>query len=178
MTINPRALMLAIAIPLSASILAESLTVETVSPSHSGKSDILTSLVTDWSAHFSRLYPDTTLRVLDTDAANALLSLGEGAADISPMSQAIEDAELKAFTRRFGYEPTPVKVAIAPQDKRDSSSRFLYVYVNKQPAKPLAEPESQFVKLILSRLGQEAVASSGYEPIPESVVHAELEKIL
>ncbi|MBD8492006.1 phosphate ABC transporter substrate-binding protein PstS family protein [Pseudomonas syringae] len=49
-------------------------------------------------------------------------------------------------------------------------SRFLYVYVNKAPNKPLPPLEAQFLKLILSRQGQEVVIKDGYIPLPETVV--------
>lgn len=48
-------------------------------------------------------------------------------------------------------------------------SRFLYVYVNKAPNKPLAPLEAEFVKLILSKQGQEVVVKDGYIPVPAKV---------
>jgi len=56
-------------------------------------------------------------------------------------------------------------------------ARFLYVYVNKQPNKPLAPLEREFVKLILSQQGQEVVVKDGYIPLPTSVVEKELAKL-
>ncbi|MBG7617674.1 MAG: phosphate ABC transporter substrate-binding protein PstS family protein, partial [Chloroflexi bacterium] len=41
-------------------------------------------------------------------------------------------------------------------------SRFLYVYVNKHPNKELAPLDKEFIKLILSRQGQEVVIKDGY----------------
>jgi len=49
-------------------------------------------------------------------------------------------------------------------------SRFLYVYVNKAPNKPLTPLEAEFVKLVLSRQGQEVVMKDGYIPLPSRVV--------
>ncbi|CAA0089799.1 Phosphate-binding protein PstS [Zhongshania aliphaticivorans] len=49
-------------------------------------------------------------------------------------------------------------------------SRFLYVYVNKAPNKPLAPLEREFLKLVLSKQGQEVVVKDGYVPLPASVV--------
>ena len=45
-------------------------------------------------------------------------------------------------------------------------ARFLYVYVNKAPGKPLDPLTREFVKLILSKEGQEVVIKDGYFPIP------------
>jgi len=49
-------------------------------------------------------------------------------------------------------------------------SRFLYVYMNKAPNKPFTPLEREFVKLVLSKQGQEIVAKDGYIPLPASVV--------
>ncbi|EZQ18168.1 PstS family phosphate ABC transporter substrate-binding protein [Halopseudomonas bauzanensis] len=49
-------------------------------------------------------------------------------------------------------------------------SRFLYVYVNKAPNKELAPLEREFVKLMLSKEGQEVVFKDGYVPMPKRVV--------
>ena len=49
-------------------------------------------------------------------------------------------------------------------------SRFLYVYVNKAPNKPLAPLEAEFVKLVLSQAGQQLVVKDGYIPLPAKVV--------
>ncbi|MCD5975945.1 phosphate ABC transporter substrate-binding protein PstS family protein [Pseudomonas quasicaspiana] len=49
-------------------------------------------------------------------------------------------------------------------------SRFLYVYVNKAPNKPLAPLEAEFIKLVLSKQGQEVVMKDGYIPLPQRVV--------
>ncbi|MDQ7913932.1 phosphate ABC transporter substrate-binding protein PstS family protein [Pseudomonas sp. 102515] len=49
-------------------------------------------------------------------------------------------------------------------------ARYLYVYVNKAPNRPLNPLEGEFLRLILSRDGQEAVLKDGYIPLPASVV--------
>jgi len=51
-------------------------------------------------------------------------------------------------------------------------ARFLFVYVNKEPNKPLAPLEQEFIKLVLSRSGQEVVLKDGYIPLPAAVVEA------
>lgn len=48
-------------------------------------------------------------------------------------------------------------------------SRFLWVYVNKEPNKPLAPLEREFVKMVLSKMGQEVVVKDGYVPLPANV---------
>ncbi|MES3008353.1 MAG: phosphate ABC transporter substrate-binding protein PstS family protein [Pseudomonadota bacterium] len=49
-------------------------------------------------------------------------------------------------------------------------ARFLFVYVNKEPNKPLAPLESEFIKLVLSKTGQAVVLKDGYIPLPSNVV--------
>lgn len=56
-------------------------------------------------------------------------------------------------------------------------SRFLYVYVNKHPNKPLAPLEKEFLKMVLSQSGQKIVIKDGYIPLPEKVV-AKYRKLL
>jgi len=56
-------------------------------------------------------------------------------------------------------------------------ARFLYVYVNKQPNKPLAPLEQEFVKMVLSQAGQKVVIKDGYIPLPAKVVEKALESI-
>ena len=56
-------------------------------------------------------------------------------------------------------------------------SRFLFVYVNRAPGKPLDPLTREFVKLILSKDGQEGVVKDGYFPIPASIAKEERNKI-
>jgi phosphate transport system substrate-binding protein len=57
-------------------------------------------------------------------------------------------------------------------------ARFLYVYVNKAPGKPLDPLVREFVRLVLSRDGQEAVIKDGYFPIPAAIAKEESNKVL
>ncbi len=57
-------------------------------------------------------------------------------------------------------------------------SRFLFIYVNKAPGKPLDPLTREFAKLVLSKEGQEVVIKDGFFPIPNSVAKDELGKIL
>jgi len=56
-------------------------------------------------------------------------------------------------------------------------SRFLYVYVNKEPGKPLPPLTLEFLKLVLSRQGQKVVVKDGYIPLPAKVAAREMVKI-
>lgn len=56
-------------------------------------------------------------------------------------------------------------------------SRFLYVYVNKAPNKPLAPLEAEFIKLVLSQQGQQVVVKDGYIPLPAKVAEKTLKDL-
>ena len=56
-------------------------------------------------------------------------------------------------------------------------SRYLYVYVNKRPGTPLPPLEQEFLKLVLSKTGQEVVGKDGYIPLTARLVSRELRKI-
>src|SRR4030095_12174188 len=45
-------------------------------------------------------------------------------------------------------------------------ARFLYVFVNRPRGKPLDPLTREFVKLMVSKEGQEAVVKDGYFPLP------------
>jgi len=53
-------------------------------------------------------------------------------------------------------------------------TRYLYVYVNKKPNQPLAPLENEFMKMVLSKAGQQVVIKDGYIPLPAKIV----EKVL
>jgi len=55
--------------------------------------------------------------------------------------------------------------------------RFLFIYINKAPGKPLDPLVAEFVKLILSKEGQQEVVKDGYMPLTAAQVQAELAKI-
>jgi len=56
-------------------------------------------------------------------------------------------------------------------------SRFLLIYVNKAPGKPLDPLVKEYLKLILSKEGQEVVVKDGYLPLPGNLVKEELAKL-
>ena len=53
-------------------------------------------------------------------------------------------------------------------------TRYLYIYVNKKPNQPLAPLENEFMKMVLSKTGQQVVIKDGYIPLPAKIV----EKVL
>ncbi len=92
----------------------------------------------------------------------------------------------------IGYKTSGVK-AVPLADKEGSAysdgsyddvrsgkyplNRFLFVYINRGPGKPLDPLTREFVKFILSREGQEVVVKDGYLPLSADVVKQELAKL-
>jgi phosphate transport system substrate-binding protein len=92
----------------------------------------------------------------------------------------------------IGYKTSGVKaVALADKDTDAFSSgsydvvksgkyplnRFLYIYINKAPGKPLDPLVKEFCKLMFSREGQEVVVKDGYLPLPADIAKQELAKL-
>jgi len=93
----------------------------------------------------------------------------------------------------IGYKTSGVKlVPLAETDKGPFSDgsyadvtsgkyplwRFLYIYGNKAPNKPLDPLVAEFFKLIYSKEGQEAVVKDGYMPLTAAQAQAELAKVI
>lgn len=274
-------------------------------------SDTLANLMTLWAEEFKHQYPNVNIQIQAAGSSTAPPALTEGTSNLGPMSRKMKSKEIASFEKKYGYKPTPIRVAIdalavyvhkdnpikgmtIPQvdaifsstrkcgyDKdiknwgdmdltgswknrriqiygRNSVSgtygyfkkkalckgdykntvneqpgsasvvqsvstslngigysgigyrtsgvravpltkkagkdfveatnenaisgkyplaRFLYVYINKKPNKPLAPLEREFLKLVLSRAGQKVVIKDGYIPLPAKVADKELAKL-
>jgi len=55
--------------------------------------------------------------------------------------------------------------------------RQLFVYVNKHPNKPISPIELEFLKMVLSKVGQEVVVKDGYIPLPAKVAEKQLQRL-
>ena len=92
----------------------------------------------------------------------------------------------------IGYITSGVKVlALAKKDQAppvaghyenllDGSyplSRYLNLYIVKEPGKPLDPLRLEFVRYIFSKEGQEVVVKDGYYPLPAAIAAEELKKI-
>ena len=53
-------------------------------------------------------------------------------------------------------------------------SRFLYIYVNKHPNNPLSPLETEFLKMVMSKVGQMVIIKDGYVPLPATVAAKQL----
>jgi phosphate transport system substrate-binding protein len=92
----------------------------------------------------------------------------------------------------IGYRTSGVKaVPLAETDKGPFSDgayadvqsgkyplwRYLFIYVNKAPNRPADPLQTEFVKLMYSREGQEAVVKDGYMPLSAKQAQEELAKV-
>lgn len=275
-------------------------------------SDTLNNLMTLWAEAFNKFYPNVKIQIEGKGSSTAPPALIEGTAQLGPMSRPMKGSEIDAFEKKYGYKPTPIRVAVdalavfvnkdnpiqcmtmAQVDAvfsksrrwgykediklwgqlgltgdwvnrpislygRNSASgtygffkehalkngdykdevkeqpgsasvvqgvtvdryaigysgigyatagvravplaekegakcyeataenayagnfplaRFLYVYINKAPNKELDPLTREFIRLVLSKEGQEVVVKDGYFPIPASIAKEELKKVL
>ena len=81
-----------------------------------------------------------------------------------------------ALAKREGGDYVEATARNAVQGS-DPLSRYLYVYVNKHPNKPLDPLVREFMKMVLSRIGQEVVAKDGYVPLPNRIAQKELARL-
>ncbi len=56
-------------------------------------------------------------------------------------------------------------------------SRYLYVYVNKAPGRPLPVLEREFLRMVFSAQGQSMVTNNGFVPLSAEVLREELAKL-
>jgi phosphate transport system substrate-binding protein len=84
-------------------------------------SDTLSTLMKQWTEGFKALYPDVKIDVESKGSGTAPPALIEGVSQLGPMSRPMESGEVEAFSKKYGYAPTSVPVAVDA----------LAVYVNK-----------------------------------------------
>ncbi len=75
-------------------------------------SDTLNNLMTLWAEGFRALYPNVNIQIEGKGSSTAPPALIEGTAQLGPMSRPMKSKELDVFEKKFGYKPTPIKVAI------------------------------------------------------------------
>lgn len=56
-------------------------------------------------------------------------------------------------------------------------ARFLWIYINKHPNKPADPIVAEFIKMVMSKIGQEVVIKDGYVPLPAATAMEQLTKI-
>lgn len=124
MTRNRLATLLALALPLGGSLLsAQSIQVDAGIPAYaktsgiSGNlssvgSDTLNNLMTLWAESFQKQYPNVRIQIEGKGSSTAPPALIQGTSQLGPMSRTMTATEIDAFQKKYGYKPTPIRVAV------------------------------------------------------------------
>ena len=75
-------------------------------------SDTVANLMTLWAEEFRRIYPNVNIQIRATGSSAAPTALTETTASIGLMSRNMRRNEVRSFTARYGYPPTPLPVAL------------------------------------------------------------------
>jgi phosphate transport system substrate-binding protein len=145
--VAPLALALALA---GSSLSAQAVKVDAAIPSYSKTSgvsgnmssvgsDTLNNLMTLWAESFRKQYPNIRIQIEGKGSSTAPPSLIQGTAQLGPMSRLMKADEIDGFEKKYGYKPTPIRVAVDA----------LAVYVNKD--NPLQQLTLQEVDAIFSK---------------------------
>jgi len=138
-----------------------------------------------WRDKFNEFYPNIPVQVQENASVSSALK--EGMSNFALTTKPMSDNEIEAFEKTSGYKPTCIRVAAkvqqsgataATQEKFISeplSEEFLYLYVNKESTKLLSPAEDEFIKIILSKDGQEILEQEGY--IIPDVIMEDLKKV-
>ncbi len=127
-------------------------------------SDTLNNLMTLWAEGYRREYPNVRIQIEGKGSTTAPPSLIQGTSQLGPMSRQMKAEEIDAFEKKYGYKPTPVRVAVDG----------LAVFVNKDnPIKGLTlqQVDGIFSKghacggKAINNWGQAGVQAWGNQPI-------------
>jgi phosphate transport system substrate-binding protein len=106
-------------------------------------SDSLNNLMTLWAEDFQKAYPNVNIEIEGKGSSTAPPALIQGTSQLGPMSREMKASEVDEFKKKYGYAPTPVKVAV------DS----LGVFVHKD--NPIKELSMDQLRQIFSVEGKE-----------------------
>lgn len=90
---------------------------------------------------------------------------GIGYSGIGYRTSSVRALPLSVKTGGEFFEPSPDNAATGDYPL----ARYLYVYINKHPNRPLDPMMREFVRMLYSRVGQGVVFRDGYVPLPEVV---------
>lgn len=75
-------------------------------------SDTLNNLMTLWAEGFKAQYPNVKIEIEGKGSTTAPPALIEGTAQFGPMSRPMKAKEIDDFEKKYGYKPTPMRVAV------------------------------------------------------------------
>src|SRR5215218_5933928 len=172
-------LALALALCGSAALSAQAVKVEAGIPAYqktsgvSGNltsvgSDTLNNLMTLWAEGYKKEYPNIRIQIEGKGSSTAPAALIQGTSQIGPMSRTMKAEEIDAFEKKYGYKPTPIRVAVDG----------IGIFVNKDnPVKclTLQQIDGIFSKgrtcggKAIAKWGQAGVAEGGWANQPISL---------
>ncbi len=95
---------------------------------------------------------------------------GIGYSGIGYKTSGVRAIPLSAKRGKPFYEPTFENAGTG----KYPLARFLYVYVNKAPGKPLSPLVKEFLTFVYSKEGQQVVIKDGYFPLPQNLITKKL----
>ncbi len=95
---------------------------------------------------------------------------GLGYSGIGYRTSGVRAIPLSAKSGDGCYDPTFTKVSAG----KYPLARFLYLYVNKAPGKPLPPLVGEFLTYVYSKAGQHIVIKDGYFPLPQTLIAKKL----
>lgn len=113
----------ALALGLSAGLMAGQVKVDASIPSYSTASgisgnlnsvgsDTLNNLMTFWAEGFRKAYPNVKIQIEGKGSSTAPPALIAGSSQIGPMSREMKNTEIDQFEKKYGYKPLQVRVAL------------------------------------------------------------------
>jgi len=75
-------------------------------------SDTLNNLMTLWAEGYKKQYPNVRIQIEAKGSGTAPPALIAGTSQVGPMSREMKAEEIDQFEKKYGYKPTPIKVAV------------------------------------------------------------------
>ncbi len=75
-------------------------------------SDTLNNLMTYWTEGFRNHFPNVKISIEGKGSSTAPPALIEGTAQLGPMSREMKSKEIEDFSKKFGYGPSRIQVAV------------------------------------------------------------------
>ena len=112
-----------------------------------------------------------------TVAANDMEANNKGGLTYALLANVTPGVRVVPIAREAGQPFVAPTIADVASHKYPLS-RFVYIFINRPPGKPIEPKTREFLKLVLSREGQRVVADEGvYIPLTAEVVRDELAKL-
>src|SRR5215471_6229355 len=124
-------------------------------------SDTMDGLVIGWAKLYRKQYPEISVTE-DLRAAGAgSPGLVSGKGDLAPVAREMFPAEIKAFKDKFGYEPTPIKVASGSVGSLGKTAASVILVDKDNPIDCLSLPQLDAIYSKTRKLGYRPVSTWG-----------------